>query len=104
MKINDTTGKLAPAAQLERTASGAAGAPGTSGLTPEAGAVTRASTDQVSLSGPARALAVSADAPINMNKVAEIRQKIADGSYRIDAARIADSLLTAARELFARRH
>ena len=99
MKINDTTGKLAPAAQLvERTA------PSATSATQDASAVARKSTEQVSLSGSARALVGGTDAPVNMNKVTEIRQKIADGSYRIDAARIADSLLTAARELFARRH
>jgi flagellar biosynthesis anti-sigma factor FlgM len=40
---------------------------------------------------------------VNSSRIAEIRQKIADGSYQIDAARIADSLLNAAREFFIRR-
>ena len=40
---------------------------------------------------------------VNASRIAEIRQKIADGSYQIDAARIADSLINAARELFIRR-
>jgi len=37
---------------------------------------------------------------VNASRIAEIRQKIADGSYQIDAARIADSLINAAREIF----
>lgn len=40
---------------------------------------------------------------VNSSRIAEIRQKIADGSYQIDAARIADSLINAAREFFIRR-
>ena len=40
---------------------------------------------------------------VNSSRIAEIRQKIADGSYQIDAARIADSLLSAARDFFIRR-
>lgn len=40
---------------------------------------------------------------LNASQIAEIRQKIADGSYQIDAARIADSLINAARDLFIRR-
>jgi flagellar biosynthesis anti-sigma factor FlgM len=40
---------------------------------------------------------------VNASRISEIRQKIADGSYQIDAARIADSLINAARDLFIRR-
>ena len=40
---------------------------------------------------------------VNSSRIAEIRQKIAEGSYQIDAARIADSLLNAARDFFIRR-
>jgi flagellar biosynthesis anti-sigma factor FlgM len=40
---------------------------------------------------------------VNASRIAEIRQKIADGSYQIDAARIADSFINAAREFFIRR-
>ncbi len=97
MKINDTTGKLPPAAQIsERTAPAA-----TSGAGPAA----RVQAEQVSLSGPARALMASNDeAPMDSVKVAEIREKIAAGNYRIDSAKIADSLISAARDLIARRH
>ena len=40
---------------------------------------------------------------VNSSRIAEIRQKISDGTYQIDAGRIADSLITAAREFFLRR-
>ena len=40
---------------------------------------------------------------VNSSRIAEIRQKIADGTYQIDAGRIADSLINAAREFFIRR-
>ena len=99
MKINESTGKLSPAAPISERSAPAE--------TASAGATTRLSTEQVSLSGPARALlGDSGDSavPIDAGKVTQIRQQIADGSYRIDAAEIADRLITAAREMFSRRH
>lgn len=97
MKINDSTGKLSPAAPInDRDPPVAASG---------AGSAARIPTEQVSLSGPARALMAGANiAPIDNGRVTEIRQKIADGSYRIAPARIADSLISAARELFTRLH
>ncbi len=96
MKINDSTGKLPPAAPISDR-----GAPAEAA---GAGATARLRTEQVSLSGPARALLSNEDGPVDANKVSQIRQQIADGSYRIDAAEIADRLITSARELFSRRH
>jgi flagellar biosynthesis anti-sigma factor FlgM len=41
---------------------------------------------------------------VDTGKVTQIRQQIAEGSYRIDATEIADRLIAAAREFFTRRH
>jgi len=41
---------------------------------------------------------------VNSLRITELRQKIADGSYTLDAARIAESLMNAARDFFIRRH
>ena len=61
-------------------------------------------TTPVSHSRPSRLASSSSSAcTTNTSRIAEIRQKIADGSYPIDAARIADSLLNAARDFFIRR-
>ena len=51
-------------------------------------------TDSLELTPSARALGESAgEAPMNMHRVERLRQAIADGSYRIDADRIAGKLL-----------
>lgn len=66
--------------------------------------VARPSKSPVSHSRPAHlTTSVSSGRAVNSSRIAEIRQKIADGSYQIDAARIADSLLNAAREFLLRR-
>ena len=96
MKINDSTGKL-PSATLISERSAPAETAGS-------GASVRLGTEQLSLSGPARALMSGEDAPVDTGRVTQIRQQIADGSYRIDPAEIADRLITAARELISRRH
>lgn len=99
MKINESTGKLSPAAPISERSAPAD--------TASAGAIARPSTEQVSLSGPARALLGDAGhsaVPVDTGKVTQIRQQIADGSYQINAAEIADRLITAAREMFSRRH
>ncbi len=97
MKIDDSTGKIPPAAPLsDRPATTSAVSTGTT---------VRSTGEQVSLSGSARALIASNDeAPMDVSKVAALRQQIADGSYRIDAGKIADSLISAARELVSRQH
>ncbi len=41
---------------------------------------------------------------VNTLRIAEIRERIAYGSYTIDAARVADCLMNAARDFFIRRH
>jgi hypothetical protein len=95
MKNNDSTGELPPVAPISerRTPAG----------TGDAGACAGLSAEPFSPSGPAHGLLNPEGVPVNAGKVTQIRQQIADGSYRIDAAEIADRLITAARELFTRR-
>jgi negative regulator of flagellin synthesis FlgM len=51
-------------------------------------------TDSLELTPSARALGESgADAPVDVHRVEKLRQAIADGSYRVDADRIAGKLL-----------
>ena len=53
-----------------------------------------ADTDSLELTAPARALGDGgADAPLDARRVEHLRQAIADGSYRVDADRIAGKLL-----------
>ncbi len=58
---------------------------------------TPASDDQVSLTGSAQALQASEGshdvAPVDSQRVGQLRQAIADGSYRIDVERIAAKLI-----------
>jgi negative regulator of flagellin synthesis FlgM len=50
--------------------------------------------DSLELTPSARALGESAsEAPVDMHRVEKLRQAIADGSYRVDADRIAGKLL-----------
>lgn len=96
MTINDPTGKDDPA---DHSAEHKTPQP----LLGKGGSV-HAPTTPVSHSRPSRPASSSASASkTNTSRIAEIRQKIADGSYPIDAARIADSLLNAARDFFIRR-
>ncbi len=96
MNINDQTGKEIPAdhfaeQKIPLSVNGMGGSAHTP-ITP------------VSHSRPSRLSSSSLSAcTTNAGRIAEIRQKIADGSYQINAARIADSLLNAARDFFIRR-
>jgi negative regulator of flagellin synthesis FlgM len=49
-------------------------------------------TDSLQLTASARTLG-DADAPVDSHRVEKLRQAIADGSYRVDADRIAGELL-----------
>ncbi len=92
MKIDDSTGKLpALPTATGRNAVARADSP----------AVGQAS-DKVSLSGSGRVLAGAADAPIDLAKVEQVRAAIADGSFKVDAERIADSVISSNRELLHR--
>lgn len=53
----------------------------------------------VSLSGAAKALLDGADGTFDANKVEQVRQSIADGSYKVNAEAIADKLLSNAQEV-----
>lgn len=51
-------------------------------------------TDSLELTPSARALGEGAsEAPVDVHRVEKLRQAIADGSYRVDADRIAGKLL-----------
>ena len=51
-------------------------------------------TDSVELTSSARSLSEGGgDAPVDAQRVEKLRQAIADGSYRVDADRIAGKLL-----------
>lgn len=56
----------------------------------------------VSLSGAARALLDAGDGTFDANKVDQVRQSIADGTYKIDAHAIADKLIANAQEVLGR--
>lgn len=96
MKINDSAGKEMPAEiSIDRQSAQPAHDEGTAARAPKS---------PVSHSRPAHlTTSVSSGRAVNSSRIAEIRQKIADGSYQIDAARIADSQLNAAREFLLRR-
>ena len=96
MKINDSAGRLSPVAPISERSAPA----GTGG----AGVRSGRDTEPPGSSGPAPARLSQEGLPADTGKVVQLRQQIADGSYRIDAAEIADRLITAARELFTRRH
>ena len=96
MHTNDPTGEATPADHFAEH------------KTPQPvngiGGSAHAPTTPPSHSRPSRSASLSSSArTTNAGRIAEIRQRIADGSYPIDAARIADSLLNAARDFFIRR-
>ncbi len=95
MKIDDTSGKL-PTLPTAVSSGGRA----VVGRTDDNAASGK--TDKVSLSGTLRSLSASADAPIDTAKVDQVRAAIANGSFRVDADRIADRLISSHRELMVR--
>jgi negative regulator of flagellin synthesis FlgM len=69
--------------------------------TPQAGAASSERVDISSLS--ARLQEVGAgEAPVNAQRVAEIKQAIAEGRFQINPERIADGLLASVRDMLAR--
>ena len=70
----------------------------------QAGAANTKSTDSVQLTDTASRLAelqaeVAAAKGVDIDRVEAIRQQIADGSYEVDADRVADALMTMEKEL-----
>lgn len=59
-------------------------------------------SDQVTLTAAARSLlnaGQEASAPVDTARVAALREAIADGSYRVDAGRVAERLFALERQL-----
>jgi negative regulator of flagellin synthesis FlgM len=57
--------------------------------------------DHVQLTESARAIAAArgTDAPVDTQRVDRIRQAIADGSYKVDAQRVADRLINMEKQI-----
>lgn len=58
--------------------------------------------DQVRLTESAKAIGAAskaADAPVDTKRVERVRQSIADGSYKVDAQRIADRLIALEKQI-----
>lgn len=96
MKIDDASSALPtpPAA----TSAGARVPPGQSGNDTLARAA-----DRVSLSDMLRSLASPTNAPMDAAKIDRLRAAIADGSFQINAGRIADGVITVSRDLLGSR-
>ena len=96
----DTSGiKPGPSLDTERLDTRVRG-----GSNEQTSAPDRARADSVQLTDTAAKLAelqaeVSAADGVDLERVEEIRQQIADGSYEIDADRVADALMTMEKEL-----
>jgi len=79
------------------------GSSASAATSPEAAATAARSSDQLKLTDSARALQEAArlnDAsPIDAKRVEQVRQSLADGSYKIDAGKIADRLLAMDQQL-----
>lgn len=60
------------------------------------------SGDRVQLTESARAIGAAAngaDAPVDTSRVERIRQAIADGTYKVDAQRVADRLISLEKQI-----
>jgi len=72
------------------------------GAAGRATAVPAQGDDQVRLTESARAIGAAtkaADAPIDTQRVERVKQAIADGTYKVDAQRIADRLIALEKQI-----
>jgi flagellar biosynthesis anti-sigma factor FlgM len=79
----------------EAGGAGRAGQPGPAGAQPGSAGETKPAASIVSISDAARRLhaAVTASPEIRLDRVAELRRRIEDGTYSVDPARLARALL-----------
>jgi negative regulator of flagellin synthesis FlgM len=93
MKINDSGSIKKPATAT--TSPGSAAAKGAD----KAAAASGAASDSVKLSSQGQALAAgSSTAVFDAKKVEEIKAAIANGSFQVDASKIADGLIDSVRD------
>lgn len=64
---------------------------------------TSSDSTEVHLSATAAQLASDSTPPVNVGRIAEIRQAIAEGRFKINADAIADSLIASAQEMLSNR-
>ncbi|HMC45960.1 MAG TPA: flagellar biosynthesis anti-sigma factor FlgM [Caballeronia sp.] len=89
---------LQEAAQ-QRAAQADAQATSTTGGTTSSTGATGSSNSTVSLSALSTDLRTSGSSDIDTAKVASIKAALNDGSYKVDSGKIADGMLSSAREL-----
>ena len=106
MKIGNPAG--GPPAERAGSGTGAtSGASGPRASTPTDAAVKPAATaareasSTVAISPAATAMLQAADADVDVQKVAQVRQAIADGTYKVNADAIADKLIANAKDVLA---
>jgi negative regulator of flagellin synthesis FlgM len=98
MRVNDSTPIQKPA-----TPNVAANAAGASKSAEKTGAAA-ATADNVRLSEQAKELATSSGRGVfDAKKVAEIKAAIADGTFKVDARKVADGLIDSVKELTPKR-
>ena len=73
----------------------AKGVESAAGPAPSAGAGASSAAVEVSISSQARDLAASASAPVNYGKVEDVKNKIAQGTLKIDSHLVAQRLVNA---------
>ena len=94
MKINDSGSIKKPAAtSVAATQTGA-------GKGAEKAAAASAATDNVRLSSQAKALSSTSSAGVfDARKVEEIKAAIANGTFQVDASKVADGLIDSVKDL-----